>query len=274
MTGHSDGLVASGQFTYSDGTLVSYASGSDSEEIAIADTGRFSLSRARGVITHEAPDSVDRAAVALDLIGVVLPFAFHLDGAWCVHASAVLTAHGAVAFVAPRGTGKSTLAMACMREGCPLVADDVVVLRRTPHGVTVTPSGLPLRVHERTAQAVGMVTEAPDTWGKVRVHGRMAPHDVPLSAIYVLGAVDGTARVERASRAPRAAALALLANGKITELLGVNAAGDALSRCAALVHDAPVFDLAVPRDLRRVNDVASILLAWHGGPATERRTVA
>ena len=272
--GHSDGLQPVGRLTYSDGTLVTRATRESGEEISISDTGLFTLRGPRGVITHDAPVAVDRAAAALDLIGVVLPYALHLSGAWCIHASAVLTATGAIAFVAPRGTGKSTLAMACMRAGCALVADDVVVLRSAGGTVTVTPSGLPLRVHERTAQTVGAATDAADEWGKVRISGRLAAHDVALAAIYVLSPVDASAPVERAPRATRAAALALLANGKITELLGADAAGDALSRCVELAHATPVYDLAVPRDLDRLRDVTTALLGWHDAPPSATRTVA
>jgi hypothetical protein len=61
----------------------------------------------------------------------------------------------------------------------------------------------------------------------------------------------------------RAAALALLAHGKITALLGGQSGGDALSRCVEIARDADVFDFSVPRDLARLGDVTAQLLAWH-----------
>ncbi|MCC7055604.1 MAG: hypothetical protein IT355_20200 [Gemmatimonadaceae bacterium] len=263
--GHSSAAVPGGRLAWPNGVTVSLASAPDGDEIAISDTGRFTLQPDGETIIHHAPPGCDAAAVALDIIGVVLPFLLHREGAWCVHASAVLTASGVIAFVAPRGTGKSTLAAACLQAGCALVADDVVVLRNAADGVHVTPAGVPLRLHERTARQVAGGTGAPDEWGKVRIPGALATDDAPLAAVYVLSAAAPDAAVARVPRPTRAAALALLANGKITELLGATAAGEALSRCVALAHAAPVFDLAVPRDLARLGDVTATLRHWHAG---------
>lgn len=104
VAGHSIAAHRVGAMTYSDGTVVSLAIASGTPEIAVADTGRFTLHADRR-IAHVAPRNVDRSAVALDLIGVVLPYALHVEGAWCMHASAVATPAGVIAFVAPRGTG-------------------------------------------------------------------------------------------------------------------------------------------------------------------------
>jgi hypothetical protein len=168
-----------------------------------------------------------------------------------------------IAFVAASGTGKSTLAAACMHAGCALVSDDVVVLREEVAAITVTPAGVPVRVREATALAVGGAGSAADAWGKVRIDGAMAQDTMPLAAIYVLQPMTAATPVQRVPRATRAAALALLANGKITELLGADAGGDALSRCVSIAHRTDVYDLAVPRDLTRLPEVTGALLAWH-----------
>lgn len=263
---HSDAGAISGQLTFSSGPVVTLADRRALPELVVSDTGRFTIDDATRTIVHLAPSSVDRDAVALDLIGVVLPYLLHRDGAWCVHASAVQTAAGVIAFVALRGTGKSTLAAACVQQGCALVADDVVVLREHAGQVTVTPSGVPLRLRAETARAVGVRSDAADAWGKVRVSGAMAQEVMPLAAVYLLTAAAGDAAPERVERSARAAALALLTNGKITELLGGVAAGDALARCVTLAGMTQVYDLAVPRDLARLPDVVQTLLAWHAAP--------
>ena len=259
--------VQLGQFRYSTGTLVTLAAHGTGHDITIADTGRFTLSNDGCTIRHDAPPDVDRAAVVLDLIGVVLPFVLHRDGAWCLHASAVATPDGVIVFLAPSGVGKSTLATACATVGCALVADDVVVMRQHAHGVTVTPAGVPLRLHAATAHAIGVAARDEDEWGKMHVIADSAVTDLPLAAIYVLAPVNAMDAVVREARATRAAALALVANGKITELLGGDVEGDVLSRCVAMAHVTRMYDLAVPRDLARLDEVARALLAWHGGPA-------
>jgi hypothetical protein len=260
---HSDGARVIGRLDYSNGAVVTLAVAHDTLEILVSDTGRYTLAADGRTIAHRAPAQVDRAAVALDLIGVVMPTLLHRDGAWCVHASAVQTPAGVLAFVAARGTGKSTLAAACVQAGCALVADDVVVLRETAAGVSVTPAGVPLRLHSGTARAVGVRADDADEWGKVRVPGALTQETLPLDAIYVLQATNADTAVARAPRAARAAALALLANGKITGLLGGAAAGDALSRCVSLAHRITVYDLAIPRDLARLGSVTEQILSWH-----------
>lgn len=265
------GAAEVGRIRYSNGTLVTLAAHDAGHDISVADTGRFTLSVDRRTIRHDAPPGVDREAVSLDLIGVVLPFALHRDGAWCLHASAVATPAGVIVFLAPRGTGKSTLATACVAEGCALVADDVVVMRQHMNRLTVTPAGLPLRLAPATARAVGIVSEEAAAWGKVRIDAITATADLPLAAIYLLTPVDGEGEIERASRDTRAAALALVANGKITELLGSDATGDVLSRCVAMAHVARVYDLTVPRDLGRLDEVVRALLGWHAAPDVATR---
>ena len=260
---HTHGARMLGRLDYSNGAVVTLAMTAHGPEVLVSDTGRFTLSADGTQIAHLAPPHVDRSAIALDLIGVVLPVALHRDGAWCIHASAVQTTAGVIAFVAERGSGKSTLAAACVQTGCDLVADDVVVLRETDAGITVTPSGVPLRLHAATARAVGVASDDADDWGKVRVTGVVARGTLPLDAIYVLQSTGADGALERARRGPRAAALALLAHGKITTLLGGDSAGDALSRCVAMAQRAIVCDLAVPRDLSRLHAVAEQLLNWH-----------
>ena len=263
---HGEDTRRVGTMTYGNDVVVTLARAvDDSAEIVITDTGRFTL--ANRTITHRAPSHVDRDAVALDLVGVVLPYALHRDGAWCIHASAVQTPTGVIAFVAPSGTGKSTLATVCVQAGCALVSDDVVVLRESPHGITVTPSGVPLRLDAATARDVGAHAAGEDAWGKVRVEGAMADVTLPLAAIYVLQPVRGDTLCARIARPTRAAALALLANGKISALLGSDSDGDALTRCVSLAHRAVVYDLAVPRDLAQLGNVTHTLLAWHGDAA-------
>ncbi len=267
-TRHSASARLIGTLPYGNDVAVTLGATTAGMEIVFSDTGRFTFDVHAQRITHRATHAVDRAAVALDLIGVLLPFALHQRGAWCVHASAIETRDGVVAFMAPRGTGKSTLAAACVQRGCALVADDVVVLRPDAHhGVTVTPTGLPLRLRADAARAIGASTEDDMVWGKVRVRGALSVGAQALVACYVLAAVPPEREVTRAPRDTRAAAIALLTNGKIAELLGAEATGDALTRCIDIARRVPVFDLAVPRAISALERVTEQLLAWHGGPS-------
>lgn len=71
----------------------------------------------------------------------------HARGEEVLHAGAVRTAEGVVAFVADSGTGKSTLVAALQREGFPSWADDVVYWNLSDQGPRTwhVPSRLRLR---------------------------------------------------------------------------------------------------------------------------------
>jgi hypothetical protein len=63
------------------------------------------------------------------------------------------------------------------------------------------------------------------------------------------------------------AAAALVAHVKIGRMLGAAAAASMLERAAIISRMVPVHQLIVTRDLNRLPEAASQLLAWYGGPA-------
>jgi hypothetical protein len=76
-------------------------------------------------------------------------------GATCLHASVVALGDRSFAFVGPRGTGKSTLALALVQRGAWLASDDVAVLTER-HGVIAVAAGRSqLRIREDSAEALG-----------------------------------------------------------------------------------------------------------------------
>jgi hypothetical protein len=97
----------------------------------------------------------------------------------------------------------------------------------------------------------------------VRITSPVAQTALPLAAIYLLQPMRTNAALTRVPRTTRATALALVAHGKITALLGGESGGDALSRCVEIAHGVEMFDLAIPRDLAQLPDVTAQLLAWH-----------
>jgi len=134
----------------------------------------------------------DHTALEFALYRGVLPRILHLRGTTCLHASAVATEDGVVAFVGPSGAGKSTLAAALVSRGWSLVSDDVLPLRRSPDGDEVLAGpGLPeLRLHPVTADLIGIGSQvAPPIVGqtKARLQPRRAPDQpLPLLRIYLL----------------------------------------------------------------------------------------
>jgi len=88
------------------------------------------------------------------LLDQVLPLILSRRESLVLHASAVLTGHGAIAFAGKTGKGKSTLASSFALEGFPLVSDDYLVLRPGHAGWMAMPSYPGVRLWPSTIQAI------------------------------------------------------------------------------------------------------------------------
>jgi hypothetical protein len=78
-----------------------------------------------------------------------------------LHASAVLTSRGAIAFVGKSGQGKSTLAASFGQIGCPLISDDYLVLRKTNEDWIAIPSYPGVRLWPQSSD--GIFSALPET---------------------------------------------------------------------------------------------------------------
>ena len=96
------------------------------------------------------------------LLDQVIPLVLSRRERIVLHASAVLTRHGVIAFVGKSGQGKSTLAASFAREGCALVSDDCLVLRAEHGGWTAIPSYPGVRLWPLTVEEV--LHEDTPTW--------------------------------------------------------------------------------------------------------------
>jgi len=128
------------------------------------------------------------------LLDTVLHCVSLIRGFEALHASAVSTPEGVVAFVAPPGGGKSTLAAELMRRGHSLFSDDVLVLSRTD-GEILAHAGPPLMtlpiegcVLGEMGEPLEVSTEDGTTWVHVR---RVGSSPQPLAGIFVLDRRQG-----------------------------------------------------------------------------------
>jgi hypothetical protein len=80
-------------------------------------------------IEIDAPPSADGTGLAAWVLGPATTAILYQRGITPLHASAVEVNGGVVAFLAPSGTGKSSLAAAFVANGAPLVTDDVLAIR-------------------------------------------------------------------------------------------------------------------------------------------------
>jgi hypothetical protein len=125
------------------------------------------------------------------LIAQALPFAAVMRGLEVFHASAVAGEGGAVAFSGPSGTGKTSLALALVRRGATLLADDVLAVEQADDELLAHP-GTPVAGVEageaarldRDGGGAGTVL-ASDPRERI-ARTRLATAPLPLQALFLL----------------------------------------------------------------------------------------
>jgi hypothetical protein len=216
------------------------------------------------------PGQEDRLieAVRADIVGRVLALALHQHDVLSLHASAVSIGGNAIALLAPKMHGKSTLATALVRGGARLMSDDTVPV--TPEAIPMVRPGVhQLRLWKDSAQRLASerMDEATSSRKLVLDHldeGDVERHPLPFAAAYVL--LPAPADAEAARRSPLAdiqGTLALIEHAKIGPLLGRTDAGLMFEQAAAIARRLPMYLLHVARDLDRVADAAATIRSWH-----------
>jgi hypothetical protein len=236
------------------------------------DTGVFDVTAGGREVRWHRPESADLEAGRLDVLGRVLALALHASGWLSLHGSAVAMADGAVAFLAPKGNGKSTLAFALMRGGAALMTDDTVVIGK---GVpaTVRPGVQSVRLFRDSAAwlsapaPIAGTSDVKATFGQLTDDARRLTR-APLAALYLLESVPaGTIAepLERHRLEGPEAVFGLLGQTKIGALLGGTEAPGVFASVVALAEGSPIYKLRVTRDYERLSDVVERIMGWHGG---------
>lgn len=236
------------------------------------DTGAFDVSAGGREIRWHRPPAADVEAGRLDVLGRVLALALHAEGWLSLHGSAVALAEGAVAFLAPKGNGKSTLAFALMRAGAALMTDDTVVIGAGAPPI-VRPGVQSVRLFRDSADWLAAppplagTSDIKATFGQLSDDARRLTR-APLAALYLLESVPvGTIAepLERERLEGPAAVFGLLGQTKIGALLGGTEAPTVFASVVALAEASPVYKLRVARDYDRLGSVVEQIMAWHGG---------
>ncbi len=129
------------------------------------------------------------------LLDQVLPMVLSRQGNLVLHASAISTPHGAVAFAGRSGMGKSTLTASLVHRGFPQLSDDFLLLRESLSGLIAVPSYPGMRLWADSAAEMfgsGAGGAATRVGGKRRcgVGPRAVPFASgvePLARVYLLG---------------------------------------------------------------------------------------
>ena len=174
------------------------------------DLAKFEISGDRAYIRCYPGADVDDASIRHLLLDQVIPRVIGHGGGIVLHASAVVIGGKAAAFLGAPGSGKSTLAASFLMNGCPMLADDCLLIR--PHGndVVGVRSYAGLRLLQDTIDAIVggeyELKEAADYSSKKRVtlpvDSLLEGGAIPIAALFLLapptgGALRGTAELEK-----------------------------------------------------------------------------
>ncbi|MFI5229274.1 MAG: hypothetical protein ACHQWU_09415, partial [Gemmatimonadales bacterium] len=94
--------------------------------LSYEDTGTFDISSDGRDIRWVPGSKSSLEAARLDILGRVLALALHAGGQLALHGSGVAVGRQAVGFLAPKFSGKSTLALALVNAGADLLTDDTL----------------------------------------------------------------------------------------------------------------------------------------------------
>ena len=204
------------------------------------------------------------------LLDQVMPLVLSRASRLVLHAAAVATPHGAVAFVGPTGSGKSTLATSVAALGFPMLCDDCLVVEPSPGGFLAGSFYPGARLYPDSVRAVGMAGVPSLSVGRFSSKRRIANSrlpfqgdSVPLARVFML---DGQPR-RRAREALHVTRLssrdALVALVGCTFLLDV---GDAAAvrrgfeMQGHLVQATPVSHLSYPWRLKSLEETRDAIV--------------
>lgn len=112
-------------------------------------------------LTAQVEGLTQEAQLPLYLWGTVYGAVAWLNGLAVLHASAVAIDGKAIAFTAPSGGGKSTLAAMLAMRGLPLVCDDTLVLAPSSAGPIAIPDAKPLKLWIDALELTGVAATGP-----------------------------------------------------------------------------------------------------------------
>lgn len=242
----------------------------DGFRLEFDDTGIFDIGNGGSDIAWTPGTTSAMELVRADLLGGVFSVALHLQGLLCLHGSAVAVADTALAFLANKGAGKSTLATALCAAGATLITDDMLPVH--PHGpVLAWPSMPAVRLLHDSASHLRHASGAthPVT-NKYHVNA-LPSHQVeqrrlPLGVVYELTPVpagEGVPPVERIRVKGTAAVGTLLRHHRAGTAIGGSESMNLFVRASDIVRAVPVYRLQVARDFGRLPEVVEQIQRWH-----------
>jgi hypothetical protein len=154
------------------------------------DHARFLVQNGSEILVERLAEN--EAQLRVFLLGSCFGALLHQRGLLVLHASAVQTPKGAVAFAGVSGSGKSTTLGAFLQRGYPLLSDDLAAIHLNENGQLVVEPAIPrARLWSDSAKRLGHVTDAlqreqPELEKFVLPAQNFASSPVPLHRVYLL----------------------------------------------------------------------------------------
>lgn len=233
-------------------------------------TADFYVLTRRKRITCRAYATTRLETVRRLFLDQVMPRVLSLDGGIVLHAGAVQTPAGAIAFVGESGRGKSTLTAALCRGGFPGIADDSVLMQETGVGFSAVPGFPGVRLRGDAASHLfqhGTVGPARADAGK-RIWDAcdglpFAARPAPLYGVYALAPAAEHPGREAASfvrLSRRQAFMALAGNAFRLDTRDPQRLASEFARFIRLASAQPVWQLRFRRDLAQLDAVRDCIL--------------
>lgn len=229
--------------------------------------GSFLVERGDSV-TISPVQGADEAMLRLVLTGPVLGVLLHQRGFRVFHAAVVhaLQRDEAIAFLARKGGGKSTMLGAMCSRGYELMSDDILALSSEEDRLIAASAFPHTKLWKESAAVLGQdfhnLTESVPGFDK---QGRIAedcfyPSPAPLRSVFILDYGDEV-RIDRLSG--KEALMAVLPHwygahfeGQLLDLFGRN---EHFLQCTELIRSLPVYRLIRPESLERLGETAGIV---------------
>jgi hypothetical protein len=229
----------------------------------------FMIRNGNEIIIDPIPNA-EESRMRLFLLGAAMGVLLHQRGYFVLHSSAVSIEGQAVAFVADKGWGKSTMAANMHLLGHELIADDVVALDwKESSSPMVLPSFPQLKLWPDSVVSIG---EDPEDIPRISVlyekrdrllKSGFATTPLPLKHIYVLSVGAEGSEIEIEKLSPQEALLNMVSNAYANrygnQLLQGQAASAHFQKCTEISKTIPIFRLKRPASLELVPTVAKLV---------------
>jgi hypothetical protein len=223
--------------------------------------GRFRIRAGREIII-ELEKGIDDALLRTLVLGPALAVLLHQWGVLILHGSAVVLDGTAIGFLGQSGAGKSTMAATLHARGYPVLADDVIAIRKVAGTPLVLPAYPQLNLWPDSAASLGE-----DLSRVSRLHSRIEKRAIPAAAgfprnplpLYCLYVLEKGPRCGIEPLRPQEAFVELLRHSYGQRLLNAGGAPSHFEQCASLVRTTRIRRLTVCRALSRLDLLAQLV---------------